>query len=86
MPKVKPSKSAIFVRYTTEFDCFSTDGEVLRCNPCGKTVNADKRFQVTQHIQGKAHVNNMRNLKEQKVFVRTDMENLKERRELLFFV
>ncbi|XP_003744005.1 uncharacterized protein LOC100907991 [Galendromus occidentalis] len=50
-------RSAVEVQYVTDFgpDCFSTDGEVLTCEVCGKPVNATKKYYVQQHINGSGH-------------------------------
>ena len=57
MPKIKASVSSRLQKFCDEYkDVFSTDGKVLFCQPCGKTVAADQRSQITQHLESKKHI------------------------------
>ena len=78
MPKVKESNKSLFRKYAEEFDSLSTDGSVLRCNPCGKIVNTSKRFLVLQHVQGKVHLQNLEIQKKRQLFVSTQLEQRSE--------
>ena len=71
MPKVKESNKWLCRKHAEEFDSLSTDGSVLRCNPCGKLVNTSKRFLVLQHVQGKVHVQNLEIQKKTQLVVST---------------
>lgn len=57
MPKIKVNVSHRLRQYVQEFkDTFSTDGKILYCQPCGKSIKADQRSQVTQHLSGNKHI------------------------------
>jgi hypothetical protein len=37
-------------------DVFTSDGKVLFCQACGKSIVAQQRSQVTQHLNGSKHI------------------------------
>jgi Protein of unknown function (DUF 659) len=39
---------------------FTTDGKVIFCQPCGKQISCDKKFQLTQRIKTNSHVSSKR--------------------------
>ncbi|KAJ4431846.1 hypothetical protein ANN_20452 [Periplaneta americana] len=56
MPKVKSSVHSRLQRYVAEFsEIFTSDGKIVFCQKCGKSVNADHRSQVLQHLAGIKH-------------------------------
>ena len=57
MPKEKTSSYGTLKQYEREFSSehFTSDGQVLYCQACEKTVNASRRSQVTQHISTSLH-------------------------------
>jgi hypothetical protein len=66
MLKTKKSNSAKLRQYVKDFgsDLFSTDGIILYCQVCEKSINADTKFQVSQHIETGKHANNLRKYNE----------------------
>ena len=53
MPRIKSSqilKLQIFVQIFGA-NKFKTDGNVLHCNICNKSITADRKSQVDQHIK-----------------------------------
>ena len=58
-PEIKSQK---LKRYVKEFgnNIFSTNGIIIRCDVCDAKVNADKRFQLTQHVQTDKHQFNLK--------------------------
>ncbi|KAJ4450654.1 hypothetical protein ANN_02083 [Periplaneta americana] len=55
--KVEKFKYLGATQYVDEFrNIFTTDGKVLFCQPCGKSVSADQSSQVTQHLPGNKHI------------------------------
>jgi len=57
MPKVRCSVTDKLNKLVCEFgnDIFSTDGSVLFCKVCEKSVNFEKKYFVTQHTEGASH-------------------------------
>lgn len=56
MPKIKPSIHSRLQQYVAEFSgIFTSNGKTLFCQKCGKSVNADQRSQVLQHLAGSKH-------------------------------
>ena len=57
MPKVKSTKSERLEAYVKSFgsEIFSTDGKVLLCRICERPVSAEKKFLVSQHVNGARH-------------------------------
>lgn len=57
MPKVPSSTKEKLNKFVSEFgrDIFSSDGTILFCKVCEKSVNFDKKFHVSQHLNGKYH-------------------------------
>lgn len=58
MPKEKRSQSVVLNQFVKDYDCFTTDGQILFCKYCEVSVTATKKFQVTQHIQTTKHIHN----------------------------
>jgi hypothetical protein len=53
MGKLKSSATSRLCHYVSDFkDVFTSHGEVLSCQTCGKSVVAKQRSQVTQHLSG----------------------------------
>jgi hypothetical protein len=53
MGKVKSSDSSRLRQYISDLkDVFTSDGKVLFCQACGKSIVAQQRSQVTQHLSG----------------------------------
>ncbi|KAE9544006.1 hypothetical protein AGLY_001695 [Aphis glycines] len=57
MPKVRVSKARKAKNYVLEFPNkhFQTDGEILYCSACEKSVSIEQRFLVVQHIGTAKH-------------------------------
>lgn len=56
MPKTKETLSNKLNKYVSSYPgVFSTDGSVLFCIVCSKSVSHDKKSLVNQHIEGKNH-------------------------------
>lgn len=57
MPKCKTPKSVVLRGYVEEFgeNVFASDGIILNCLVCEKTVSSDTRFQVVQHLSTQLH-------------------------------
>lgn len=57
MPKVSASSGKKLNDFVREFgsDVFSTDGSVLFCKVCEKSVNFEKKYFVSQHVQTAKH-------------------------------
>lgn len=57
MPKVERKSSQKIHDWITEFgeNVFTSDGSVLMCKLCEKTVNPEKRYFVIQHMQTAKH-------------------------------
>lgn len=56
MPKIKHSIHSRLQQYVAEFSgMFTSNGKTLFCQKCGKSVNADQRSQVLQHLAGSKH-------------------------------
>jgi hypothetical protein len=57
MRKVKSSDSSRLRQYVSDFkDVFTSDGKVLFCQACGKSVVAQQLSQVTRHLSGSKHI------------------------------
>lgn len=56
MPKPKTTNAARLRNFVKEFPDFKTDGNVLFCTICNKSILADKTFLVKQHIEGAKHL------------------------------
>jgi hypothetical protein len=57
MGKVKSSDSSRLRQYVSDFkDVFTSDGKVIFCQACGKSVVAQQCSQVTQHLSGSKHI------------------------------
>jgi hypothetical protein len=60
MGKFKSSTTSgllVLVVYVSDFkDVFTPDGEVLFCQTCAKSVVAQQRSEVTQHLSGSKHI------------------------------
>lgn len=70
MPKIKASVSSRLQKFCDEYkDVFSTDGKVLFCQPCGKSVAADQRSQITQHLESKKHIAAASRLSKRQAFI-----------------
>lgn len=61
MPKVKPSKRTQLNSFVREFGpkIFTTDGSILFCTSCSKTISAERRFNVEQHCNSDKHKKNL---------------------------
>ena len=59
MPKVSSSIGKKLNDFVKEFgsDVFSTDGSVLFCKVCEKSVNFEKKYFISQHVQTAKHQN-----------------------------
>lgn len=56
MPKIKPSKSSIIMKYVNEFNnVFKSDGRILYCKVCNKSVSHERKFLVEQHLKSQKH-------------------------------
>lgn len=57
MPKVRVSKAGKAKNYVLEFpnEHFQSDGEILYCSACEKSVSIEQRFLVVQHIGTAKH-------------------------------
>lgn len=62
MPKAKPSQASRLRKFVVEYgeDVFSTDGEVLLCKLCCRTIAADGKDKVTQHVNTAKHQSNVK--------------------------
>jgi len=60
MPKVASSTNNKVAAYLKEFpnETFQSDGKVLYCKCCEKSVSIRQRFQVSQHISTTKHKQN----------------------------
>lgn len=56
MPKQKLSQSAKLKNIVKEYSEFKTDGTVLLCTVCNKSVSSDRIFFVKQHIASVKHI------------------------------
>jgi hypothetical protein len=57
MRKVKSSACSCLHQYVSEFkDVFTSDGKVLFCQACCKSVVIQQHSQVTQHLSGSQHI------------------------------
>jgi len=56
MPKDKPSISTKLNQYVLQYTDLKTDGKILFCKICNKSVTADKIFTVKQHLQSTKHI------------------------------
>jgi hypothetical protein len=57
MEKIKSSASSCLCQYVSDFkDVFTSDGEVLFCQTCGKSIVKQQCSQVTQHLNGSKHI------------------------------
>jgi hypothetical protein len=57
MAEVKSSDSSRLHQYVSDFkDVFTSDGKVLFCQACGKSIVAQQCSQVTQHLSGSKHI------------------------------
>lgn len=60
MPKNKQSVSNKLNKYVSTYPgVFTTDGTILFCNACSKNVSHERKSQVEQHLEGKAHNESM---------------------------
>lgn len=57
MGKEKATTGVRLRKFVQEFGAstFSTDGQVLLCRPCGKTIAAERKSQVQQHLKTSLH-------------------------------
>lgn len=55
MPKEKKTQSNKLKEYVREFPDFKTDGKVLFCKVCNKSVSGEKLFVVKQHLGSAKH-------------------------------
>jgi hypothetical protein len=57
MPKVRGSKVGKAKNYVLEFpdEHFQSDGDILYCSACEKSVSIEQRFLVVQHIGTAKH-------------------------------
>lgn len=57
MPKVKACTSKKLDSFVKEFgsDVFSTDGSILFCKACEKSVNFEKKYFISQHLETSKH-------------------------------
>ena len=62
MPKIKISKKSRLEGYVKDFYGFKTDKEVLFCKSCNVTIVAEKKSQVSQHIESTKHKENAKKL------------------------
>jgi hypothetical protein len=60
MPKVRSSKTCKAIKYVSEFpnEHLQSDGQILYCAACEKSIAIEQRFQVTQHLQTNKHKEN----------------------------
>jgi hypothetical protein len=66
MGKVKHSASSHECQYVNDFKAvFTSDGQVLFCQACGKSIVPQQRSQVTQHLSGSKHIAAVARLKDQ---------------------
>jgi hypothetical protein len=57
MGKLKSTKSFRLRQYVSDFkDVFTSDGKVLFCKACGKSIVAQQRSQITQHSSGTKYI------------------------------
>lgn len=56
MPKVANSVKRKLEEFVAQFPILRTDGKILFCKACNSLINADRLFNVEQHLKGKAHV------------------------------
>lgn len=74
----KTSKCVQLNGYVREYgDVFKTDGSVLFCNFCEKSINADSRSQVSQHIATSKHTKcaSLKKLPTQQLLKRENVTN-----------
>jgi hypothetical protein len=66
MSKTKKSNSAKLRQYVKDFgnNLFLTDGIIFYCQVCEKGINADTKFQVSQHIETEKNINKLRKFNE----------------------
>lgn len=57
MPKIKQSNANKLQSFVNKFPDFKTDGKILFCKICNRSVSADKIFNVKQHLQSAKHIN-----------------------------
>lgn len=67
MPKVKTTQAEKLSQYVRQFPTFKTDGKILFCKVCNKSVTADKMFTIKQHLSTTRHLelankNNLTNI------------------------
>lgn len=56
MPKAKQSNRNILYKYVSDHsEVFKTDGKVLFCKICNKSVSFEKKFLVDQHLHSQKH-------------------------------
>lgn len=56
MPKVQRTKANLLLKYVSDYkDVFKTDGNVLFCKVCNKSVTFTTKFQVDQHLESLKH-------------------------------
>ena len=57
MPRIKNRKLLKLQKFVQFFEAnkFKTNGNVLYCNICNKSITADRKSQVDQHIKSAAH-------------------------------
>lgn len=62
MPKVKSSKCTIVGKMVEEFgsDTLSGDGEILKCIPCNRELNYNRKSNIIAHLATAKHRNNVR--------------------------
>lgn len=77
MPKEKSSIKSILNNYVKEFpEEFSTDGKILHCQKCQKSVVADRRSQLIQHRSTSIHQKGMESsVNQRQSHIQIPMEN-----------
>ena len=56
MPKDKSCKVVLIRQWIAGNSDLTTDGRIIFCQPCGKQISCDKKFQVDQHLQTQHHI------------------------------
>lgn len=60
MPKNKQSVSNKLNKFVSSYPgIFTTDGTILFCKACSKSVSHERKSQVEQHLEGKGHQDNV---------------------------
>jgi hypothetical protein len=62
---MKSNDSSRLRQLVSDFkDVFTSDGKVLFCLACGKSIVAQQRSQVTRHLSGSKHIATIARLKQ----------------------